>query len=277
MKRLFLSSGLALTVLLSSCVSKKKYTELEDELEDTESQLYKKNEENESNKDKLNKIQSKVDDYYAKINDLKEENAEKLEVTEEGNAVSKNAKKSMRETLKNVDSDKLAEAQTLNDSMDLAVSYNLMKSLGAGEDDEDIDVNVDRTVVEIKISDNLLFRSGSYMVNPNSYGLLSRIADLAKSESSVEALVEGHADAQTVVDSSYIEDNWDLSVRRSTAVVRLLQNKYDVDGEQLIASGRSSYKPVADNDTAEGRQKNRRTRIVILPNLDKFLAMLEEG
>src|SRR5690625_3604352 len=166
MKRLILSSGLALTVLLSSCVSKKKYTELEDELEDTESQLYKKNEENESNKDKLNKIQSKVDDYYAKINDLKDENAEKLEVTEEGNAVSKNAKKSMRETLKNVDSDKLAEAETLNDSMDLAVSYNLMKSLGAGEDDDDIDVNVDRTVVEIKISDNLLFRSGSYMVNP---------------------------------------------------------------------------------------------------------------
>src|SRR5699024_1514110 len=100
--------------------------------------------------------------------------------------------------------------------------------------------NVDRTVVEIKISDNLLFRSGSYMVNPNSYDLLSRIADLAKSESSVEALVEGHTDAQTVVDSSYIEDNWDLSVRRSTAVVRLLQDKYDVDGEQLIASGRSS-------------------------------------
>ena len=93
----------------------------------------------------------------------------------------------------------------------------------------------------------------------------------------MEVMVEGHTDAQTLKKESYIEDNWDLSVRRATSIVRLLQDKFDVDGKKLIAAGRSSFVPLAENDTAEGRESNRRTRIIILPNLDKFLAMLEES
>lgn len=277
MKRLMLCAGLGIMILASSCVSKKKYTAMEGKYEDSQSQLYKTNQKKQEYKDKLDKIQSRVDQYYAKINDLQEENENKLEQTGDGAIISERAKKAMRETLKNVDPSKLAEAESLNDSIDLAISYNLRQALGDDENDDDLNITVDRTVVEITISDKLLFRSGSYSVNPKSYKLLKKISEVVKSEPAMEVLVEGHTDSRTLVDESYIIDNWDLSVRRSTSVVRILQDKYGVDGEQLISSGRSSYKPIAENDTKQGRQKNRRTRIIILPNLDKFLAMLEEA
>lgn len=273
MRRVFLCSGLALLIFTTSCVSKKKYTEMENRYEDSQSQLYKTNA-------KLDEIQNQVDNYYAKINALQETNQGliedsegKFDLTEKGMIASKKSKEAMRKTLQNVDPEKLAEAQTLSDSMDLAVSYNLKKSLG---DEEGLDITVDRTIVEITISDQLMFRSGSYYVNPKAYNLLSKIADLAKSEPALEILVEGHTDSQTMVEGSHIEDNWDLSLRRSASVVRLLQDKYGVEGKQLIASGRSSFMPVSDNSSAEGRQKNRRTRIIVLPNLDKFLALLGE-
>lgn len=275
MKRLILLSGILMSILATSCVSKKKYTELENKYENSQNDLYKTRTEKQEYEDQLNKVKQRVSNYYAKISDLQEENKNKLEMTGEGSVVSGKAKEQMRETLKNVDSDKLSGAKTLNDSIDLAVSYNLKKSLGGDENSDDIDINVDNTVVEITISDKLLFKSGSYWVNPQAYKLLSKIANLAKSEPAMEVMVEGHTDSRTLVKKSYIEDNWGLSVRRSTSVVRILQNKFGVDGKQLIASGRSSYHPIADNDTKAGRQKNRRTRIIILPNLNKFLAMLD--
>lgn len=273
MRRSILLCSLGLMIFTTSCVSKKKYTEMEEKYENSQSQLYKTNAE-------LDEIQNKVDNYYAKINALQDKNQDliedsegKFELTESGMIASKKSKDAMRKTLQNVDPEKLAEAKTLSDSMDLAVSYNLKQSLG---DDEGLDISVDRTVVEITISDNLMFRSGSYRVNPKAYNLLEKIAELAKSEPAIEVLVEGHTDSQTLVKESYIEDNWDLSLRRSASVVRILQDRFKMEGNQLIASGRSSYKPVSDNDSVEGRQKNRRTRIIVLPNLDKFLALLGE-
>jgi len=273
MKRLILVSMVGLFLFTTSCVSKKKYTEMENKYEDTQSQLYKSNA-------KLEEIQNKVDNYYAKINALQDKNQGlikesegKFDLSEKGMIISKRSKDAMRETLKNVDPEKLSQAKSLSDSMDLAVAYNLKKSLG---DEDDLNISVDRTIVEITISDNLLFRSGSYRVNPKAYNMLEKIADLAKSEPTVEVLVEGHTDSQTLVEGSYIEDNWDLSLRRSASVVRILQDRYGVDGKQLIASGRSSFKPVSDNESMEGREKNRRTRLIILPNLDEFLALLGE-
>lgn len=269
MKRLILLSGLSFAIFASSCVSKKKFTALEGRYDDAQTELSQLSAENEEYRSKLDDIEGKINDYYAKISRLQDENAKKLELTD-GKAISENAKKAMRNTLKNVDPQKLAQAKTLGDSIDLAVSYNLQKSLGDG-----VDVTVDRTVVEITVSNDLLFRSGSYWVSQKAYGLLEKIGETAKSEPAMEILVEGHTDSQTLVEESYIEDNWDLSLRRAASVVRILQDKYGVDGEQLIAAGRSSYKPVGDNASAEGREKNRRTRIIILPNLEKFLALLE--
>src|SRR5690606_21542991 len=120
----------------------------------------------------------------------------------------------------------------------------------------------------------LLFRSGSATVNPKANNLLQRLADVINNEPAMEVLIEGHTDSQPVKPGSYVKDNWELSVARATAVIRKLQNDYNVDPKKLIAAGRSSYHPLTDNDSAESRATNRRTRIVILPNLDKFLALL---
>ncbi|MGO3707799.1 MAG: OmpA/MotB family protein [Mesonia hippocampi] len=273
MRKSFVLTAVALGILSTSCVSKKKFTALEDELNTTKSELLKTRVEKDECEEKYAKIEEKVDNYYAKINALQDDNDSKLEIVENLTAMSEKNKAAMRKTLRNVSPEKLAGAKTLSDSIDLAIAYNLTKSFG---EDEDIEVNVDKTVVQITISDKMLFKSGSYWVNPKAYPLLKRIAEVVKSEPSMEVLVEGHTDSQTIKKESYLEDNWDLSVRRSTSVVRILQNKYKVEGKQLIASGRSSYLPIADNKDRAGREKNRRTRIIILPNLDKFLAMLEE-
>lgn len=274
MKKVMMLSAVSLSLLLGSCVSKKKYTELETQLDNTQSELMKTRVDKEDCEEKYAQVQERVSNYYAKINSLQEENDNKLEMVDNIAAMSTKSKEAMRKTLAKVDPEKLKDAKTLSDSINVAVSYNLTKSLNEGEDDG-IDINVEETVVQITISDELLFKSGSYWVNPKANKLLEKIAKVVKSEPSMEVLVEGHTDDQTIVEDSYLEDNWDLSVRRATSIVRVLQDKYGVDGKQLIASGRSSYMPLDDNETAEGREKNRRTRILILPNLDKFLAMLE--
>ena len=272
MKRIFAVTVLAAT-MLTSCVSKKKYTELETNYNNTRSELQQAQVENEELETRLSAIEERVSDYNAKINSLRDENDQKLEMNEL-TAMSNVNKQKMRETLTKVDPAALAEAQTLEDSINLAVSYNLKQEISEGESD-DIEITVDETVVMINVSDELLFRSGSARVSRDAYPLLQKLADVINSEPSMEVMVEGHTDDKKVVENSYLIDNWDLSVRRATAIVRLLQDRFDVAPEKLIAAGRSSYHPLVENDSAENRAKNRRTRIVILPNLDKFLALLD--
>ncbi|CAN0597294.1 unnamed protein product, partial [Ectocarpus sp. 12 AP-2014] len=139
---------------------------------------------------------------------------------------------------------------------------------------EDIDVSIDKTVVMINISDELLFNTASYRVSNKADNILKKLADVIKSEPSMEVMVEGHTDSRTI-NTPMVTDNWDLSVKRATSIVRKLQKEYDVDPSQLIASGRSSYLPLVENDTKEHMAMNRRTKIVILPNLDKFFALLD--
>lgn len=272
MKRI-LTVTVVTATLLTSCVSKKKYVALEEDYNDTRSSLQKTQVEKEELEERLNAIEERVADYNAKINSLTEENDQKLEMNDL-TAMSEANKRKMRETLKNVDQAELAKAETLEDSINLAVSHNLKSQISGGAS-EDVDITVDKTVVMINVSDKLLFRSGSHRVSRDAYPLLEKLADVINSEPTMEVMVEGHTDSQTMVENSYLIDNWDLSVRRATAIVRLLQDRFDVAPEKLIAAGRSSYKPLVDNDTAENRAKNRRTRIVIIPNLDKFLALLE--
>lgn len=260
--------------ILTSCVSKKKYTELETELSNTQSNLQRTAMEKEEAQRKLDAIESRVADYNARINSLQESNDDRLEMNDL-TAMSANNKRKMRETLRNVDQAELAEARTLEDSINLAVSYNLKQSISDDSESDDVEITVDKTVVMINVSDKLLFNSGSYRVSNKANNLLQKLADVINSEPSMEVMVEGHTDSQTMVPGSHLQDNWDLSVRRATSIVRILQDKYNVDPAKLIASGRSSYAPLSENDTKEGRAQNRRTRIVILPNLDKFLALLE--
>lgn len=260
--------------MFSSCVSKKKYVELETELSNTQSNLQRTTLEKEEAQRKLDAIEARVADYNAKINSLQESNDDRLEMNDL-TAMSTNNKRKMRETLKKVDQAQLAEAKTLEDSINLAVSYNLKQSISDDSESDDIDITVDKTVVMINVSDKLLFNSGSYRVSNKANNLMQKLADVINSEPSMEVMIEGHTDSQTMVPGSHLQDNWDLSVRRATSIVRILQDKYKVDPAKLIAAGRSSYAPLAENDSKENRAKNRRTRIVIIPNLDKFFALLE--
>jgi len=274
---------LVAALVLSSCVSKKKYMALEQENGEIKSQLTKTQVEKEDLENKFAKIQARVDDYNAKINSLNEdveglkiENDIKLDVNADGTVMSNAAKSKLLATLENVDPAKLAEAKTLKDSMNLAVQYNLEKTMNTSEldEDEDIAVNINETVVMISISDKMLFNSGSYRISSKANNILQKLADVINSEESIDVMVEGHTDSRSI-STEKIADNWDLSVLRATSVVRKLQHKYNVDPAKLIASGRSSYQPLVDNDTRENRSKNRRTRIILMPNIDKFFALME--
>jgi chemotaxis protein MotB len=273
MKRTLTVTVLA-AAMLTSCVSKKKYVTLEDELNDTRSTLQKTQVEKEEIEAKYAAIEERVADYNAKINSLREENDEKLELNDV-TAMSNNSKAKMRATLAKMDPNEVAQAETLEDSINLAVSYNLKNSISEGSDADDIDITVDKTVVMINVSDKLLFGTGSYRVSNDAQPLLKKLAEVINSEPAMEVMVEGHTDDRTMVEGSYLQDNWDLSVRRATSIVRLLQDRYNVDPAKLIAAGRSSYQPLVDNSSKENMAKNRRTRIVIIPNLDKFFSMMD--
>lgn len=276
-----------LAALLGSCVSKKKYVELEQDLSNTKGELQQTALEKEELEDKFAKIEKRVDEYNSKISSLKETNGELIETTnkqlnfvgDNSVVISKNTKDQLNATLANVSTEELANAKTLKDSMDLAIAYKLRKSIDETnlENDSDINVNIDKTVVMISVADSLLFRSGSYRISSKANSFLQKLASVIKSEPSMDVMIEGHTDSKTI-HTDNIEDNWDLSVKRSTAIARLLQKKYEVNPSQLIPAGRSSYVPLTDNETRENRARNRRTNIIILPNLNKFFALLaDEG
>lgn len=269
---------LLLAIFTVSCVSKKKYIALQQENGEIKSELQKTRVAKEDLEAKFDKIQERVDAYNDKITSLKEENDSKLEVAENGTVISNKTKERMRETLKNVDPAKLSQAKTLKDSMNLAVAYNLEKTINESNinEDEDFAVDINETVVMISIADNMLFNTASYRLSSKADKVLKKLADVINSEPSLDVMVEGHTDARTI-STANIADNWDLSVLRATSVVRKLQDQYNVAPEKLIASGRSSYQPIASNDNAEDRAKNRRTRIIILPNIDKFFALMAEN
>ncbi|TYA74466.1 OmpA/MotB family protein [Seonamhaeicola marinus] len=273
-----LSILLLLTILSFSCVSKKKYIALQQENGEIKSELLKTKVAKEDLETKFDKIQERVDAYNSKIASLKQENNTKLDAVGNIAVISNDTKIKMRETLKHVDANKLAQAKTLKDSMNLAVAYNLEKTIGESNmsEDEDFAVNINETVVMISIANDMLFNTGSYRLSSKADTVLKKLADVINSEQSLDVMVEGHTDARTI-STEFLADNWDLSVMRATSVVRKLQEKYGVAPEKLIAAGRSSYQPIAENNSKENRAKNRRTKIIILPNIDKFFALMSEN
>ncbi|HHC78539.1 MAG TPA: cell envelope biogenesis protein OmpA [Flavobacteriia bacterium] len=271
--------------LLGSCVSKKKYLELEQNLTDTKGQLQKTTIEKEDLEAKFAVISKRVEEYNSKINSLrqetsvlKEENDKKMEVVDaDGTVMSKEMRSRLNSTLSKLSPEELAGAQTLKDSLNLAIAYKLNKSIKESNlnDDSDINVNIDKTVVMITVADSLLFRTASYRVSPKAASFLQKLADVINSEPSMDVMVEGHTDSRSI-HTEKIDDNWDLSVKRATSIVRILQNKYKVDPARLIPSGRSSYVPLASNDNRKNRARNRRTNIIIMPNINKFFALLAD-
>jgi chemotaxis protein MotB len=270
------ATSITVAALLVSCVSKKKYNELETDYNNTRSELLKTRVEKEDLEAQFAAIETRVDRYNAKIASLQSEKDGMLVTSSNGEiAVSEQNKQAMRRTLKNVPQDQLAQAATLKDSLNLAISYKMSQRLSGTNAGKNVDMKIENTVVMIEIADNLLFNDSSYRVGNKADDILAKIAEVVNSEPSLEILVEGHTDDRTVKEGSYVKDNWDLSTERAAAIARRLSSKFNVPQEQLIVAGRSSYDPVVANDSRENMAKNRRTQIVIMPNLDKFFAMLD--
>lgn len=270
----------SLAILVSSCVPKKKFAELEAKHKKTEDLLnsatVKLNaclEEKASSGSELNVLRDQV-------SNLKNQNSALLNNVGNLATLSTKEAQNLEKSLESIQEKDLQiktmnEALNKKDSVTLALVTSLKGALGNLADD-DIQVNVEKGVVYVSISDKLLFKSGSYSVSTRAKEVLGKVAKVVNSKPDIEFLVEGHTDDKPIK-SKAIKDNWDLSVKRATAVVRVLQNEYKVDPKRMTAAGRSYYVPVADNSTAENRAKNRRTRIVVLPKLDQFYNMIEEG
>ncbi len=169
---------------------------------------------------------------------------------------------------------RMQDALTKKDSVTLALVTSLKSSVGIS--DPDIEVNVEKGVVFISIADKLLFKSGSYNVTDKAKEVLAKVAKVVNSKPDFECMVEGHTDNVPYIGNGVLLDNWDLSVKRSTSIIRVLTTQLGVKPEQLIAAGRSSYIPLVANDSADNRARNRRTRIVVLPKIDQFYDMIEK-
>ena len=271
---------LGLAILLSSCVSQKKYADLEAQQKETQDLLN-------SATVKLNSCLEEKATADARLKTLEDQNAFLKANNQElinnmGNLTTlttkgaENLEKSL-ESLKEKDLTirKLQDAITRRDSVNLALVQSLKGVLG-NLDDEDIEISVEKGVVFVSISDKLLFRSGSYNVTNAAKQVLGKVAQVVNNKPDFEFMVEGHTD-NVPYRSGVLLDNWDLSSKRATSVVRILQNDFGVDPGRMTAAGRSYYVPLAGNDTAADRAKNRRTRIVVLPKLDQFYSMIEEG
>ncbi len=271
---------LGIAVLLSSCVSQKKYADLEAKQQETQDLLN-------SATVKLNSCLEEKATADARLKTLEDQNAFLKANNQElinnmGNLTTlttkgaENLEKSL-ESLQEKDLTirKLQDAITRRDSVNLALVQSLKGVLG-DLDDSDIEISVEKGVVFVSISDKLLFRSGSYNVTNAAKQVLGKVAQVVNNKPDFEFMVEGHTD-NVPYRSGVLLDNWDLSAKRATSVVRILQSDFGVDPARMTAAGRSFYVPLSNNDTADNRARNRRTRIVVLPKLDQFYSMIEEG
>lgn len=292
MKKILPIPVLLLTVFLFSCVSTKKYkasqaqygelqtkyTQLQGDLNncnDAKNDLARQKSGLESDKSDL---QNKINELNKQIDFLKENNTTVLKQMQDLSVISSQQAESIKKSLDNIGAkdiyiQNLQESLARKDSLNMALVMNLKGAIG-NLNDQDINIKVDKDVVYIDISDKLLFKSGKYQVTDQAKLVLGKVAQVLKNQPDIEFMVEGHTD-NVPFHSGVLLDNWDLSVKRATAVVRILQNQYGLDPAKMAAAGRSEYLPLASNDTPEGRAANRRTRIVILPQLDQFFKLLE--
>ncbi len=275
MKKIILGT-LSLGILLTSCVSQKKYAELEAKQMETQDLLN-------SATVKLNDCLEEKASVASKMESLAEQNAflkannqelinnmgDLTTLTAKGAENLEKSLESLQE--KDLTIRKLQNAVTRRDSVNLALVQSLKGVLG-NLDDEDIEVSVEKGVVFVSISDKLLFSSGSYNVTNAAKEVLGKVAKVVNNKPDFEFMVEGHTD-NVPYRKGVLLDNWDLSAKRATSIVRILQKDYGVDPKRMTAAGRAEFVPVSESD----KSKNRRTRIVVLPKIDQFYSMIEEG
>ena len=278
---------LAVSLALGSCVSKKKYTAIQLSNETLHGKLDDANRAlDECNAAKA-AMESKNSNLQTSIDHLKDQVAE-MSVTNQallnnvGNMATLSAKEASNlekslESIKEKDLQirNMSDALTKKDSVTLALVISLKSSLG-NLNDTDVTINVEKSVVFISLSDKMLFPSGSTTIGPNAKNVLGKVATVLNDKPQMDVLVEGHTD-NVPISKDCIKDNWDLSVLRATAITRVLTDDLGVDPARITAGGRSQFVPLVPNDTPADRSKNRRTRIVILPKMDQFYNMIEDG
>lgn len=288
--------------LVTSCVSKKKLVEAQ-----AEYSTFKASSENNLNKvrselrdcdksksgiefelkSKTNELDMKSKQWVAQnkaledqIDYLKKTNTNLLDRMSDLSIVSKSGAESIKKSLETLN-DQSKYIKDLNssvqrkDSLNLALVMTLKRSL-ADINDEDVTVEVKKGVVYISISDKMLFQSGSAMINPKAEVVLEKVSRVVNDHKELDILVEGHTDNVPITTNCLI-DNWDLSAKRATSVVRLLQSKFGISPERMTAGGRSEFVPKVSNSSDAGRKVNRRTEIIVLPKLDQFFQMLANG
>ncbi len=275
-----------ISMSLFSCVSSKKfkaeqvryqeltaqYTKLQNDLkncEDLSAESARKRSQLESEIEALNK----------QIAFLKENNTTVLTQLKDLSVLTNTQAESVKKSLENIGAKDayiqgLQSEMARKDSLNMALVMNLKGALN-DVNDQDVEIKVEKGVVFISISDKMLFKSGSYSVTDKAKVVLGKVAQVLNANPDIHFLVEGHTD-NVPISNNFIQDNWDLSALRATAVTRILQNTYKIDPARMTAGGKGEYSPVTDNDSPQGRASNRRTRIVIQPQLDQFFQLLEK-
>lgn len=290
---------LTITLFASSCVSKKKFNENQAALDahrsllkqcelrnqDLETQLLEANRKLTDCNTKLTSVNAELNASNIKIKGLedqldllKKSNSSLLDQMASLQVISKAGAESIKQSLTAINDQsnyikELTKSMQYKDSVNLALVMNLKRSL-KDFNDQDVSIEVRQGVVYISLSDNLLFKSGSAVINSKAEAVLSKIASIVNDQKDLDILVEGHTD-NVPMSNDCVSDNWDLSTKRATAVVRTLQNKYKVAPERMTAGGRSEFVPKAENTSSAGRAQNRRTEIIVLPKLDQFFKLLE--
>lgn len=268
------------TILVASCASKKEFNALKDTHASTKEQLLAVETSLQKCIIEKEKQSTQVFTLSEQVKYLQEDKKTALKQIENLTVLTQSSSDNIKSVISQLsEKDKyingVRKAMTQKDSLNLAIKFHLTKNLTDGIQDQDITVNVEKTVVFISISDKLLFKSASYNINNNAYSVLEKIARVINDQPEMEVMIEGHTDSRSIK-TQFLQDNWDLSVMRATSVTRILQYKYGVKPERLIAAGRSQYIPLAPNDTDANRSINRRTKIIIMPKLNQFFELLEQ-
>lgn len=278
------------STLLFACVSPKrlreseaKYQQLNGAYLEMQGKLRQCEADAKDSADAYHRRKNAYDNRVSSLNDqvdlLKQNNNQVLGQLKDLSVITGSQAESIKKSLDNIGAKDayikdLQGAIARKDSLNMALVMNLKGAIG-NLNDQDINIKVDKGVVYIDISDKLLFKSGSYDITDQAKVVLGKVAAVLNNQPNIEFMVEGHTD-NVPYNRGVLQDNWDLSVKRATSVVRVLQNQYGIQPARMTAAGRSEFVPIASNDTPENKAANRRTRIVILPELDQFFKLLEK-
>ena len=278
--KIFGISLLLLGTMATSCVSNKKYAQLQDKYDElelvygsTRDDLLGCNSDVRNLQTQLDNANKVNDQLRRDLNDVKKALSKSMEQNSQGNV---NISKLVDEiNASNKYIKQLVDAKSKSDSLNIALTNKLTRSLNTDEL-RDVDVKVLKGVVYISLSDNMLFKSGSYEVSSQAKQTLSKIAKILKDFKDFDVLVEGNTD-NVPISKTNIRNNWDLSALRASSVVQVLQNDFGINPSRLSAAGRGEFNPVTDNDTEMGKQRNRRTEIIITPKLDEFMDLIDQA